>query len=101
MIQWLMALALHERIVVIGAAVVLLVGGLFSFTQLDIEAYPDPVQPMTEVLTLPGGFSAEEVERLVTVPTEYGLSGMLHSHIDGIDFALRIIRRSNVFRLGQ
>ena len=78
MIQWLMALALRERIVVLGAAVVLLVGGLFSFTQLDIEAYPDPVQPMTEVLTLPGGYSAEEVERLVTVPTEYGLSGMLH-----------------------
>ncbi len=78
MIQWLMALALRERVVVLGAAAVLLVGGLFSFSQLDIEAYPDPVQPMTEVLTLPSGFSAEEVERLVTVPTEYGMSGMLH-----------------------
>ena len=78
MIQWLMALALRERVVVLGAAVVLLVGGLVSFTQLDIEAYPDPVQPMTEVLTLPSGYSAEEVERLVTVPTEYGMSGMLH-----------------------
>jgi heavy metal efflux system protein len=78
MIQWLMALALNERVVVLGAAVVLLVGGLVSFTQLDIEAYPDPVQPMTEVLTLPSGYSAEEVERLVTVPTEYGMSGMLH-----------------------
>src|SRR5580693_4291938 len=78
MIQWLMALALNERVVVLGAAVVLLVGGLVSFTQLDIEAYPDPVQPMTEVLTLPTGLSAEEVERLVTVPTEYGMSGMLH-----------------------
>ncbi len=78
MIQWLMALALNERVVVLRAAVVLLVGGLVSFTQLDIEAYPDPVQPMTEVLTLPSGYSAEEVERLVTVPTEYGMSGMLH-----------------------
>src|SRR5271166_4780938 len=78
MIQWLMALALRERVVVLGAALVLLVGGLVSFTQLDIEAYPDPVQPMTEVLTLPSGYSAEEVERLVTVPTEYGMSGMLH-----------------------
>ena len=78
MIQWLMALALRERVVVLGAAAVLLVGGLFSFSQLDIEAYPDPVQPMTEVLTLPSGYSAEEVERLVTVPTEYGMSGMLH-----------------------
>ena len=32
---------------------------------------------MVEVLTLPNGLSAEEVERLVTVPLEFGLSGML------------------------
>jgi heavy metal efflux system protein len=78
MIQWLMAIALRERVVVIAAALLLLFAGLYSFTQLDIEAYPDPVQPMTEILTLPTGLSAEEVERLVTVPTEYGMSGMLH-----------------------
>ncbi len=78
MIQWLMAIALRERVVVIAAAALLLFAGLYSFSQLDIEAYPDPVQPMTEILTLPTGFSAEEVERLVTVPTEYGMSGMLH-----------------------
>ena len=77
MIQILMALALRERIVVLGAAATLLVAGVVSFTQLDIEAYPDPVPPMTEVLTLPTGLSAEEVEKLVTVPTEYGMSGML------------------------
>lgn len=77
MIQYLMALALRERVVIIGAAVLLLLAGLYSFTQLDIEAYPDPVQPMTEILTLPTGYSAEEVERLVTIPTEYAMSGML------------------------
>ena len=76
MIQSLMALALRERIVVIGIALMLLLAGAFSFSQLDIEAYPDPVQPLVEVLTLPNGFSAEEVEKLVTVPTEYGLGGM-------------------------
>ncbi len=73
-----MALALRERIVVLGMALILAVAGAYSFSQLDIEAYPDPVQPMTEVLTLPNGLSAEEVEKLVTVPTEYGMSGMLH-----------------------
>jgi cobalt-zinc-cadmium resistance protein CzcA len=77
MIQSLMALALRERVVVIGAAILLLLAGLYSFTQLDIEAYPDPVQPMTEILILPSGYSAEEVERLVTIPTEYAMSGML------------------------
>src|SRR6516164_9524503 len=77
MIPALMALALRERVVVLGIAIILLLAGAYSFSQLDIEAYPDPVQPMVEVLTLPNGLSAEEVEKLVTVPTEYGLSGML------------------------
>src|SRR5229473_1316489 len=76
MIRSLMALALRERIVVIGIALMLLLAGIYSFAQLDIEAYPDPVQPLVEVLTLPNGLSAEEVEKLVTVPTEYGLAGM-------------------------
>lgn len=76
MIRSLMALALRERVVVIGIALMLLLAGIYSFSRLDIEAYPDPVQPMIEVLTLPNGLSAEEVEKLVTVPTEYGLAGM-------------------------
>src|SRR6266404_3157564 len=76
MIRSLMALALRERVVVIGIALMLLLAGIYSFSQLDIEAYPDPVQPLVEVLTLPNGLSAEEVEKLVTVPTEYGLAGM-------------------------
>ncbi len=73
-----MTLALRERVVVLGVAVLLVLAGVYAFHELDIEAYPDPVQPMTEVLTLPNGLSAEEVEKLVTVPTEYGMSGMLH-----------------------
>jgi len=76
MISALMDLALSQRVVVIGLALVLLGVGLFSFHELDIEAYPDPVQPLVEVLTLPNGLSAEEVEKLVTVPLEVGLAGM-------------------------
>ncbi len=76
MIRTLMELALSQRVVVIGLALVLLGVGLFSFHELDIEAYPDPVQPLVEVLTLPNGLSAEEVEKLVTVPLEVGLAGM-------------------------
>src|ERR1700688_160792 len=76
MIRSLMALALRERVGVIGIALMLLLAGVYSFSQLDIEAYPDPVQPLVEVLTLPNGLSAEEVEKLVTVPIEYGLAGM-------------------------
>ena len=76
MIRSLMALALRQRIVVLGIALTLLLAGAYSFSQIDIEAYPDPVQPRVEVIAQPNGLSAEEVEKLVTVPTEYGLAGM-------------------------
>src|SRR6516164_7340280 len=92
MIPALMALALRERVVVLGIAIILLLAGAYSFSQLDIEAYPDPVQPMVEVLTLPNGLSAEEVERIVTVPLEFGLSGML---------GLRAMRSISLFGLSD
>src|ERR1700688_5005928 len=69
-----MQLALNGRAVIVGLAIALLLSGIYAFSQIDIEAYPDPVQPMVELLTLPTGLSAEEVERLVTVPLEYTLS---------------------------
>src|SRR5277367_1264298 len=94
MIRRLMNVALNQRIVVIGAALVLLVVGVFAFTQLDVEAYPDPVQPMIEILTLPNGLSAEEGEKLVTVPTEFGMGGMRNlERMDSISlFGLSDIR---------
>src|SRR5580692_6556703 len=94
MIQALMSLALRERIVVVGMALVLLLAGIYSFGELDIEAYPDPVQPMIELLTLPNGLSAEEVEKLVTVPTEFGMGGMRNlQRMDSISlFGLSDIR---------
>ena len=49
--------------------------GLYSFRELDIEAYPDPVQPRIELTTQPFGYSAEEVEKLATIPLEWGLGG--------------------------
>jgi len=75
-ITWLIELALRERIIVVGVALVLVLVGVYSFHELDIEAYPDPVQPLVEVITIPNGLSAEEVEKLVTVPVEIGLAGM-------------------------
>src|SRR5579864_2146627 len=76
MLQSLMRLALRQRVIVLGAALMLLLGGIYSFDALDIEAYPDPVQPRVEVITQPTGLSAEEVEKIVTVPLEIGLAGM-------------------------
>jgi len=75
-IKILMDWALSERPIVIGLALLLVIAGLYAFHELDIEAYPDPVQPDIELTTQPFGYSAEEVEKLATIPLEWGLAGM-------------------------
>src|SRR5450631_2865814 len=76
MIQRIVAGALRMPLIVFAAAAVLIVLGLAAYEQLDIEAYPNPVPPMVEVITQPDGWSAEETERYITIPLEIGLSGM-------------------------
>ena len=44
-------------------AVVLVCAGLVAFKRLPIEAYPNPVPPLVEVIAQPPGWSAEETER--------------------------------------
>ncbi len=75
--QRIVALALQAPAIVAMLALALVGLGLYSYTQLDIEAYPNPVAPMIEVITQPNGMSAEEVERYVTIPLETALSGMI------------------------
>ncbi len=44
--------------------------------QLNIEAYPDPVPPLVDVITQNPGQSAEEIERYITIPLEVQLAGI-------------------------
>ena len=76
MIRFLMDLALAERAIILGLGFMLVLVGLYAFHELDIEAYPDPIQPRIELTTQPLGLSAEEVEKICTVPLEYGLAGL-------------------------
>ncbi len=77
MIQRLVRFVLRMPAFVLLLAGGLLALGLYCYKQLDIEAYPNPVPPMIEIITQPNGWSAEEVERYVTIPLENGLNGML------------------------
>src|ERR1019366_7562549 len=76
MIAKLVAAAVRAPLAVFVFALALLGVGLRSYLQLDIEAYPNPVAPMIEIIAQPQGWSAEEVERYVSVPLETGLVGM-------------------------
>ncbi len=77
MIQRIVRFVLRMPAFVVILAVAVVALGLYCYSQLDIEAYPNPVAPMIEIITQPSGWSAEEVERYVTVPLENGLNGML------------------------
>jgi cobalt-zinc-cadmium resistance protein CzcA len=76
MVRRLVAWALSTpAFVFLFAITAVLVGG-WAFDTLDVEAYPLPTPPLIELISQPVGWSADEVERFVTVPTEVGLSGM-------------------------
>src|SRR5215470_1853430 len=72
----LIEVVLRERLLVIALAVGLLIGGVFALRHLNIEAYPDPSPPLIEVIAQQPGWSAEDMERQVTIPLETQLNGM-------------------------
>src|SRR3954452_12973377 len=72
----LVAAALKQRILVVILAATLMVGGLFAYSTLNIEAYPDPVPPLVDIITQNPGQSSEEIERYITVPIEVQMAGL-------------------------
>jgi len=72
----LIAFAFKQRVIMLVLFVATLVGGLFAFWQLNIEAYPDPTPPMVDVITQSAGLSAEEIERYITIPIETQTAGL-------------------------
>jgi cobalt-zinc-cadmium resistance protein CzcA len=72
LIEW----ALDNPLVVVMLAVALAVIGIYSFLNVNVEAYPDPAPAIVEVFAQMPGASAEEIERQVTVPLEVTFAGM-------------------------
>ncbi|MGL5168019.1 MAG: efflux RND transporter permease subunit [Afipia sp.] len=69
---------LRLRLLVVALFGMLLVAGAVAFSQLNIEAYPDPVPPFVQIVTQNKGQSAEEIERYITIPIETALSTAKH-----------------------
>ena len=74
MLARVLELSLRYRAFVIAAVATLAAAGVWSFKQLNLEAYPDISDPGVVVITLYPGFAAEEVEKQVTVPIERALN---------------------------
>ncbi len=92
MINSIIAFALRQRVLMLVAFIMTLVGGLAAFRALNIEAYPDPVPPMVDVITQSAGLSAEEIERYITIPIETQLSGVPN---------LRVMRTVSLYGLSD
>src|SRR6202140_5071244 len=72
------AFALRQRVLMVVLLVFVFGVGIASFTRLNIEAYPDPVPPLVDVITQSSGQSAEEIERYITIPIEIQMAGIPH-----------------------
>jgi len=68
--------ALHQRLVTLALALLLVAGGIIAFYRLPIEAYPDVADVEVDVITLWPGHASEEVERHITIPLENELNGI-------------------------
>jgi hypothetical protein len=76
MIHHVVQFALRQRLLVLLVVAFIAVGGAISFQHMQVDAYPDLSPPMVEVITQWPGHAAEEIERLVTVPTEVEMNGV-------------------------
>ena len=74
MIKSLVTFGLARRPIVLLCLLVFVAGGLFAFTRLNIEAYPNPAPVILEITAQAPGLSAEEMERYYTIPMEVGLA---------------------------
>ena len=74
--QAIVGAALRQRILVVILSIALMAGGFFAYKRLNIEAYPDPVPPLVDIVTQNPGQSSEEIERYITIPIEVQMAGL-------------------------
>jgi cobalt-zinc-cadmium resistance protein CzcA len=91
MLRSLIVFCLSRRPLVLTAYAAFVGIGIFAFSAMNIEAYPDPAPPIIEIIAQWPGQSPEEVERYVTIPLEIAVSSTL---------GLKYIRSNTVFALG-
>src|SRR4051812_32212095 len=91
MLRSLIVFCLSRRPLVLTAFAAFVGIGVFVFSAMNIEAYPDPAPPIIEIIAQWPGQSPEEVERYVTIPLEIAVSSTP---------GLKFIRSNTVYALG-
>ena len=67
--------SLHNRLVVLCAAILLLIAGTYTAMHTEVDVFPDLNAPTVVIMTEANGMAAEEVEQLVTFPVETAVNG--------------------------
>ena len=75
MLNKIIRFSLENRILVLVAAVLLVIAGLYSTSKTEVDVFPDLNAPTVVIMTEAGGMAAEEVEQLVTFPIETAVNG--------------------------
>jgi cobalt-zinc-cadmium resistance protein CzcA len=68
MVYRLLQAALRQRFLTIVGVLAVALFGLWSFSQLQIEAYPDISDTQVVLITQFPGHAAEEMEQQITIP---------------------------------
>src|SRR5262249_6650170 len=75
-VDFIVASSIDQWPIVAFLSLVLVAAGVWSFSRLPVDAYPDLSPPMVEIVTQWPGHAAEEVEQLITAPIELEMNGL-------------------------
>ena len=75
MLNKIISFSLQNRILVLVASVLLLIGGTYTAMHTEVDVFPDLNAPTVVIMTEANGMAAEEVEQLVTFPVETAVNG--------------------------
>ena len=76
MFDFILHASLRQRLLVLGAAVLLMVYGALTLRDMPVDVFPDLNKPTVTLMTEAGGMAPEEVEQLVSFPLESNMNGM-------------------------
>jgi heavy metal efflux system protein len=76
MIDKLIDFSLHNRLLMVLFAIMIMIAGYRAYTQIPIDAFPDVSPNLVQVFTETEGLAPEEIEMYVTFPVEVAMTGL-------------------------
>ncbi len=75
MLNRIIRFSLQNRIAILIAAVLVIVGGSYTASRMEVDVFPDLTAPTVVIMTEAGGMAPEEVEQTITFPIETAVNG--------------------------